>query len=59
MKGRCLCLWRNGSTVYTAREDRNMLSIALGIASRYALGEKEIKELLAPALDRLHDDGLL
>ena len=48
-----------GSTVYTAREDRNMLSIALGIANRYALGEKEIKKILAPVLDRLHDDGLL
>ena len=48
-----------GSTVYTAREDRNMLSIALGIATKYALGEKEIKELLTLALDRLHDDGLL
>ena len=48
-----------GSTVYTAREDRNMLSIALGIAARYALGEKEIKELLTPVLDKLHDDALL
>lgn len=48
-----------GSTVYTAREDRNMLSIALGIASKYALGEKAIKELLTPMLDRLHDDALL
>ena len=48
-----------GSTVYTAREDRNMLSIALGIAAKYSLGEKEIRELLTPALDRLHDDGLL
>lgn len=48
-----------GSTVHTAREDRNMLSIALGIAAKYALSEKEIKELLTPALDRLHDDALL
>jgi hypothetical protein len=48
-----------GSTVYTAREDRNMLSIALGIAAKYALGEKEIRELLTPVLDKLHADALL
>lgn len=48
-----------GSTVYTAREDRNMLSIALGISARTRLGEKEIKEMLTPLLDGLHQDGLL
>lgn len=48
-----------GSTVYTAREDRNMLSIALGISRDFTLGEKEVKEALTPLLDQLHADGLL
>jgi hypothetical protein len=48
-----------GASVHTAREDRNMLSIAMGIGTRITLGEKEVKELLVPVLDRLHEDGLL
>lgn len=48
-----------GASVYTAREDRNMLSIAMGIAGSITLGEKEIKELLTPMLDKLHEDSLL
>ena len=48
-----------GASVYTAREDRNMLSIAMGIASEITLGEKESRELLTPMLDRLHEDLLL
>jgi hypothetical protein len=48
-----------GSTVHTAREDRNMLSIALGMAGRIKLGEREVKEFLIPILDKLHEDGLL
>lgn len=48
-----------GASVYTAREDRNMLSIAMGIGKEMTLGEKEIKELLTPMLDRLHADLLL
>jgi hypothetical protein len=48
-----------GATLYTAREDRNMLSIALGIAGEITLGEKEVQEFLTPLLDRLHEDGLL
>ncbi len=48
-----------GSSVHTAREDRNMLSISIGFAGRITLGEKEVKEFLAPVLDRLHQDGLL
>lgn len=48
-----------GASVYTAREDRNMLSIAMGIGKEMTLGEKEIKELLTPMLDRLHVDLLL
>ncbi len=47
------------SAVYTAREDRNMLSIALGIVETFNLGEKEVREFLSPLLDKLHEDGLL
>jgi hypothetical protein len=48
-----------GSAVYTAREDRNMLSIALGVVETYMLGEKEVQDFLSPLLDKLHEDGLL
>jgi len=48
-----------GSAVHTAREDRNMLSVALGIIATIRLGEKEVCDLLSPLLDKLHEDGLL
>ena len=48
-----------GSAVHTAREDRNMLSIALGIAATITLGEKEVRDFLSPLLEKLHEDGLL
>lgn len=48
-----------GAAVHTAREDRNMLSIALGIVNPFTLGEKEVKEFLSPLLNKLHEDGLL
>ena len=48
-----------GSAVYTAREDRNMLSIALGIVKTFRLDEKEVRDFLSPLLDKLHEDGLL
>ena len=48
-----------GSAVYTAREDRNMLSIALGIVGTFNLGEKEVRDFLSPLLDKLHEDELL
>jgi len=48
-----------GAAVYTAREDRNMLSIALGIVEIFNLGEKEVRNFLSPLLDKLHDEGLL
>jgi hypothetical protein len=47
------------SSVYTAREDRNMLSILLIINEQIILGEKEVLESLGPILDKLHNDGLL
>jgi hypothetical protein len=48
-----------GDAVYTAREDRNMLSIVLRIESAITLGEKQVIIVLGPLLDRLHEDGLL
>jgi hypothetical protein len=48
-----------GDAVYTAREDRNMLSIVLRIESAITLGEKQVIMVLGPLLDRLHEDGLL
>ena len=48
-----------GSSIYTAREDRNMLSIVLGLGSNIILGEKEIGLNLRPLLDRLHQDELI
>jgi len=48
-----------GSSVYTAREDRNILSIVLGVDSNMILGEKELGNNLKPVLDRLHQDELI
>ncbi len=48
-----------GSSIYTAREDRNMLSIVLGLGSNIILGEKEIGTNLRPLLDKLHQDDLI
>ena len=47
------------NSVYTAREDRNMLSIVLGIDSGITLGEREIGQALIPVLNKLHEDGML
>jgi hypothetical protein len=49
----------HGAGVHTAREDRNMLSIALGIHGKLTLGDKNVKEFLSPLLDKLHSEGLL
>jgi hypothetical protein len=48
-----------GAAAHTAREDRNMLSIALGVSAPFKLGEKEVRDFLIPLLDKLHADGLL
>jgi hypothetical protein len=48
-----------GNGVYTSREDREMLSIALGIRSEIILGEKEILFRITPLLDELNKSGLL
>jgi hypothetical protein len=49
----------SGAAIYTAREDRNMLSIVLGINLEMMLGEKELEIYLNPLLDKLHRDGML
>ncbi|MBV9177738.1 MAG: hypothetical protein JO297_11940 [Nitrososphaeraceae archaeon] len=49
----------SGAAVYTAREDRNMLSIVFGINLEMILGEKELEIDLTPLLDKLHTDGML
>jgi hypothetical protein len=48
-----------GNVVFASREDRDMLSIALGIDSNIILGEKEALVALTPILDELHEAGLL
>lgn len=48
-----------GNLVYTAREDRNMLSVLLIIKTQIILGEKEALESIGPILNKLHNDGLL
>ena len=45
--------------VHTAREDRNMLSIAMGLTGPVTLENKHIIEFLTPLLNKLHDEGLL
>lgn len=48
-----------GNSIYTAREDRNILSIVLGIGLDLVLDEKELRKDLRPLLDKLHQDGLI
>jgi hypothetical protein len=48
-----------GSAIYTAREDRNMLSIVIGLDMYMVLGEKELLTHLKPVLDKLQEDGML
>jgi hypothetical protein len=48
-----------GNGIYTSREDRNMLSIALQLNSQFILHEKEIGQKLKPILDSLNESGLL
>jgi hypothetical protein len=48
-----------GNSIYTAREDRNILSIVLGLGLNLMLDEKELCKNLRPLLDKLHQDGLI
>lgn len=48
-----------GSSIYTAREDRNMLSIVLGMNVEIILGEKTIQSILKPLLNKLHENELI
>jgi len=47
------------ATIFTAREDRNMLSIVLSIDLELTLGEKELEKDLTPLLDKMHTDLML
>jgi hypothetical protein len=47
------------SAMYTSREDRNMLSIVLGIGVHMVLGEKELMSILNPLLNKLHENGMI
>jgi hypothetical protein len=48
-----------GNGIYTSREDRNMLSIALLLDTKFVLHEKEIGLQLNQILDSLSESGLL
>lgn len=48
-----------GNSIYTAREDRNILSIVLGIGTNIILDEKEIRNQLRPLLDKLHQEDFI
>ena len=48
-----------GNAVFTSREDREMLSIALVLELNITLGEKETLVALTPLLDELHESALL
>ncbi len=49
----------NGCAIYTSREDRDMLSIVLGIDTYMTLGEKELLFVLRPLLNKLHEDAMI
>lgn len=48
-----------GYQVYTAREDKQMLSIVLYLDSRFALGTKEVLNFLEPILGDLSENGMI
>ena len=45
--------------VYTAREDKQMLSIVLDLGSQFTLGTKEVASFLTPILDELSAEGMI
>lgn len=48
-----------GVSLFTSREDRNMLSIVIGLSVYITLGEKELLKILEPLLNRLHENGMI
>jgi hypothetical protein len=48
-----------GYQVYTAREDKQMLSIVLYLDSQFALGTKEVSNFLEPILRDLSENGMI
>lgn len=45
--------------VYTAREDKQMLSIVFKLSSQFMLGTKEVSIFLAPFLENLSEQGMM
>lgn len=45
--------------VYTAREDKLMLSIIFKLSSQFMLGTKEVSIFLAPILENLSEQGMI
>jgi hypothetical protein len=45
--------------VYTAREDKLMLSIVFKLSSQFMLGTKEVSIFLAPILENLSEQGMI
>lgn len=45
--------------VYTAREDRQMLSIVLDLRSEFTLGTKEVTNFVVPILENLSGHGMI
>jgi hypothetical protein len=45
--------------VYTAREDRQMLSIVMDLGSEFTLGTKEVASFLTPILENLSEQGMI
>jgi len=45
--------------VYTAREDKQMLSIVFKLSSQFMLGTKEVSTFLAPFLENLSEQGMM
>lgn len=48
-----------GHEVYTAREDKQMLSIVLDLGSQFTLGTKQIASFISPILDDLSTEGMI
>lgn len=47
------------TSIFTSREDRNMLSIIMKISHNFKLGEKNISSSLSLLMDKIHEDGLI
>jgi hypothetical protein len=48
-----------GHQIYTAREDKQMLSIVFELGSQFNLGTKQVSIFLAPILENLSEQGIV